>query len=257
MKLEQAFITQIMILMSIRNGKRRPSEIARDVNITLQGVIYHLKILRSNGYIDDDNNITLTGFNYLYNGLSDMENFFKSNLMEMDSIMTWEAIAACDLNKDERVYLYMDNGYLYAKKDKMDGATGIAAISTKKGGCTGVTSINGIIKLNVGSVDIAQISNVEENVNYKILTDRLKNIIESKKYHFKGVLGEYAFTVLKQSNIRPDFEYAPIESGYDAARRGFSTIIVTSKRMMHFYMDRIKEMQKQYPEININMFTID
>ncbi len=257
MKISQAFITQIMILMTIRNGKKRPSEIATDVNITLQGVIYHLKILRSNGYIDDDNNITLNGFNYLYNGLSDMENFFKSNLMEMDSIMTWEAIAACDLNKNDKVHLYMDYGYLYATKDEMDGATGIVSVPSEKGKCTGVTSINGIISLDLGHVDIAQIKNVEECTDYNIISRQLKDIINNKKYHFTGVLGEYAFTLLKYSGIKPDFEYASIESGYDAARRGFNTIIISSKRMVHFYMDRIKEMQKQYPEININVFTVD
>ena len=49
MKIEQALITQLMVLLNIKNGKNRPSEISKELGITLQGVIYHMKILKEKG----------------------------------------------------------------------------------------------------------------------------------------------------------------------------------------------------------------
>ena len=57
MKIEQALLSQLMILLNIKNGKTRPSEISKDIGITLQGVVYHIKILKEKGFIDNNHQL--------------------------------------------------------------------------------------------------------------------------------------------------------------------------------------------------------
>ena len=145
MKIEQALITQLMILLNVKNGKNRPSEISKELDITLQGVVYHLKILREKRYIDADNKITKSGFDFLYNGLNNIENFVHSSLINIDASLIWESISDDDVNGGDRLYLYMKDGYLHATKKGKKAAFGKSIRPTKKDQCAGVTDVNGII----------------------------------------------------------------------------------------------------------------
>jgi Predicted transcriptional regulator len=147
MKIEQALISQLMILLNIKNGKTRPSEISRELDITIQGVVYHMKILKGKGFIDNENRITKEGFDFLYNGLNYMEDFVHSSLISIDSSLVWEVIPDEDFSANQNVSLYMNAGYLHARTYTGNGANGITVKSAVKGKCTGVTAVKEIINI--------------------------------------------------------------------------------------------------------------
>ncbi len=252
MKIEQALITQLMVLLDIKNGKNRPSEISKELNITLQGVIYHIKILKEKKLIDDNNKITKEGFDFLYNGLSYIENFVHASLINIDYSLVWEVISDDNIKVNDRVYLYMKNGYLHATLKEKGDAYGISVKNTGKNECTGVTSVKGIINIKPSKIILLTIDNVEKIDNLNKFKIKLDEKIKSINYNFVGISGELSKNILDNLNIKIDFEYSAISCAFEASKRGFITLIVMSDRLFHFSLNEIKEMQTKNPEIEID-----
>ncbi len=253
MKIEQALISQLMILLNIKNGKTRPSEISKDLDITIQGVVYHMKILKARGFIDDGHKITKEGFDFLYNGLNYMENFVHSSLISIDSSLVWEVIPDEDFDANEDVALYMKRGYLHAKTYTGNGAHGITIRSAVKGKCTGVTGVREIINIKKSGVVLLVVNNVEKIDNMENLSQLVKDTLANMNFDFLGIIGEIAKNITDLLNIKPQFEYATINSAFEAARRGFTTAIVVSERFFHFSLPEIRELQSKNAGIELDL----
>ncbi len=256
MKIEQALITQLMILLNIKNGKNRPSEISKELDITLQGVVYHLKILRGKRYIDDNNKITKSGFDFLYNGLNNIENFVHYSLINIDASLIWESISDDDTNGGDRLYLYMQDGYLHSTKSVKKVASGRSIKTTKKNQCAGVTDVNGIIQVNSAKITVLLLENIEKIDKIYEYGNNVNEKINNINYDFIGIVGELARIITKNIKIDVKFEYAAIESSFEAAKRGFSSLVLISDRLFHFALNNIKELQTKNPEIEINFIHV-
>ena len=256
MKIEQALITQLMILLNVKNGKNRPSEISKELDITLQGVVYHLKILREKRYIDADNKITKSGFDFLYNGLINIENFVHSSLINIDASLIWESISDDDVNGGDRLYLYMKDGYLHATKKGKKAAFGKSIRPTKKDQCAGVTDVNGIIPVNPAKITVLLLENIERIGKIYEYENSVVEKINNINYDFIGIVGELSRIITESRKIDVKFEYAAIESSFEAAKRGFSTLVIISDRLFHFALNNIKELQTKNPEIEINFIHV-
>ena len=253
MKIEQALISQLMILLNIKNGKTRPSEISRELDITLQGVVYHIKILREKGFIDGKNNITKEGFDFLYNGLNYIEDFVHSSLISIDSSLVWEVISDQNLASGQKVSLYMYGGYLHAGPYSGTGAYGIAVKNSKKDECTGVTAVREIINIKKSKIIIVAFNNVEKTHDMKALSETVMNYIKGIEYDFIGITGEMARTLSDMLEIKTDFEYASVNSAFEAAKRGFTTLILLSDRFFHFSLNKIRELQAKNPTVELDL----
>ncbi|WMT52126.1 MAG: transcriptional regulator [Ferroplasma sp.] len=253
MKIEQALISQLMILLNIKNGKTRPSEISKELDITLQGVVYHIKILREKGFIDEKNGITKEGFDFLYNGLNYIEDFVHSSLISIDSSLVWEVISDDNIASGQKVSLYMKHGYLHAGPYKGKGAHGIAVKNSMKGECTGVTAVREIIKIDKSRIVIATFNNVEKVQDMKTLAATVQDYINNIKFDFIGITGEMAKTIADMLGINPDFEYASVNAAFEAAKRGFTTLILVSDRFFHFSLNEIRELQAKNPGVELDL----
>ena len=253
MKIEQALISQLMILLNIKNGKTRPSEISKELDITLQGVVYHIKILREKGFIDEKNNITKEGFDFLYNGLNYIEDFVHSSLISIDSSLVWEVISDQELMSGQKVSLYMANGYLHAGAYTGSGANGITVKNSKKNECTGVTAVREIIKIKKSKIIIVAFNNVEKTTDMKNLGETVNNYIKGINFDFIGITGEMAKTLIDMLGRKPDFEYASVNSAFEAAKRGFTTLILVSDRFFHFSLNEIRELQAKNPTVELDL----
>ncbi len=256
MKIEQALITQLMILLNIKNGKNRPSEISKELDITLQGVVYHIKILKEKKLIDDDNKITKEGFDFLYNGLSYIENFVHASLINIDSSLVWEVISDDDVKINDKLYLYMKNGYLHATINKKGDAYGISVKNANENECTGITNVKGIINIKTSKIVLLTIDNVEKIDDLDKFKTKLMDRINNINYNFLGISGELAKNILDKLNVKIDFEYSAISCAFEASKRGFITLIIMSDRLFHFSLNEIKEMQIKNPEIEIDFIHV-
>ncbi|MEM0139282.1 MAG: hypothetical protein QXZ44_01515 [Ferroplasma sp.] len=253
MKIEQALLSQLMILLNIKNGKNRPSELSKELNITVQGVVYHMKILHARNFIDENNKITKEGFDFLYNGLNYIEDFVHSSLINIDASLVWEVISDEDLRKDDQVYLYMDGGYLHAGRSKRSDSKGIAVMDSVKNSCTGITGIHGIINIVPSKIIILSIDNIERDVDMPALTEKLQKAVNDLHYDFIGIRGELAKTLSDRIGLSIKFEYAAVSSAFEAAKRGYITLIIMSDRLFHFSMNEIKDLQARNEEIELDL----
>lgn len=252
----QAEITQLMIMLNLFDGNSRPSDISRNMDITLQGVQYHLKILKSKGYVNEENTLSQKGFEYLYTGLSNMRSFVSENIYKLDGMITWEAISRGRISKGETVYLKMENGYLCAFRDKVSDTVGTSLSNCEEGGILGVTRVKGIIDLEVKEVTIIVLPDVEKLGDMNDLVTRIGKEISKKSPDIYAVIGEEALIVSRNMDISGIVEYAPLEGSFEAARRGLSSVVLVSNRRFRLILDDLKSLENRNEEVPVKIISI-
>ncbi|MEM0157543.1 MAG: transcriptional regulator [Thermoplasmataceae archaeon] len=249
---DQGTLTQIMILLNIFDGEKKPSAIARSIGITVQGVQYHMKIMNGKGFIDSESNITKEGFNFLDTGLSSMRDFVSQSIARLDDVVTWEAIASGRIKSGDQVSLDMRNGYLYASTSSGKGAKGRAKNNAEDGDMVAVTSINGIIDVKIGTVSVIVLpdaENMSKSFDFKSILDEAQGDSRS----LVGTIGEEAYVICRKSGIKPDLEYASIHSAFEAGVRGVSSTVLVSNRRFHYLISDIKDLQNRYRDVNVRI----
>lgn len=250
MVLDQGTLTQLMILIKLSDGVDKPAGIAKSIGITLQGVNYHLKILRKRGFIDLENQITKEGFSFLESGLSSLRDFVSENIAKIDDMVTWEAIADEDIEQGSTVGVYMKSGYLHANSNA-SGTSGIARNHTNAGDIVAVTSISGIVNVKMGTISISVLPPIEEIVNFKDLSDHVESQVNEDT--LIAVVGEEALYVVQKTGNKPDLEYASLNGVFEAAIRGLNSALFISSRRFHYLLSDLKELQNRYKEINVKI----
>ena len=253
----QAEITQLMIMLNIFDGVSRPSDISRNIDITLQGVQYHLKILKNRGLVNDDNSISQKGFEYLYSGLNNMRSFVSENIFKLDRVITWEAISRGTITKGDTVYLKMEDGYLSAYGEKVSESRGVSISDSKEGGIVGVTSVEGIIDLEVKGVTIVILPDVEQlYMEAESVLLRVKDQIQGDKADLFAVIGEEALYVSREVGIDNPIKYAPLEASFEAASRGMSATVIVSNRRFRLILEELKALENRNEEVSVRIITI-
>jgi putative transcriptional regulator len=247
MSSDRSKFNQLLVLSRLSESKESKSQISSELGMTKQGLLYHVKSLRDNGFIDDSDHITPKGYEYLYSGLMDLSRLIQSNLTILHSNISWEAIASEDLESDDRVNLYMHNGYLMASRSTLTGSTGICRIKAKKGDPVSIDRVQGMIHFDQGKIDIFTLPSMDEGgYSASDVRKRLSGILLNGRKI--GVIGEQAFALL-DSLKRADFEYATPASAFDSALRGISSSIFVSRSRFIFVSAELSELAKKFPQV--------
>ncbi|WP_010916664.1 transcriptional regulator [Thermoplasma volcanium] len=244
-------MNQVIVLLNVYHGRRKPSEISKNMDITLQGVIYHLKNLRKSRYIDEENRITKEGFQFLYDQLSEMREFINENITDLDSVMVWEAIAGSRIEKGDDIFLRMNSGYLYAYHEG-PGASGKAENDASEGDLVGVTQISGMIDVSIGVLDIVIIpDSLDETV-----ISKLKGIIEDRKNSEIAAMGEGGFVAARKLGLNPSIEFGSLPASFEACVRGISVILLVSRRRFHYSLREIPELENRYNPVRAHIIDL-
>ncbi len=250
MVLDQGSLTQLMILIKLFDHVDKPSSIAKSIGITIQGVNYHLKIMKKKGLLNETNELSKEGFNFLESGLSSLRDFVSENLTKIDNIVTWEAIADTKISSGDEVSVYMKTGYLHAGASG-DKAIGISKNDANPGEVVAVTSISSIINVEIGVIDIIVLPPVEEIKNKKNYLGQITENLSKVDIH--AVSGEQAYITLKEAGFHPDMEFASIDGVFEAATRGLNSALVISSRRFHYMLSDLKELQNKFKEISVKI----
>ncbi len=250
MVLDQGSLTQLMILVKLFDHMEKPGSIAKDIGITIQGVSYHLKLMKKRGLISENNELTKEGFSFMESGLSSLRDFVSDNLTKIDNIVTWEAIADDNIGQGNEVSIYMKGGYLHAG---LSGETprGVSKNTVSKGEVVAVTSISDIINVRLGSVDIYVLPSIEGVSDRSSLLTELRESI--RKGQLMAVSGEQAYVLLRELGTEPDLEYASIDGVFEAATRGMSSALLISSRRFHYMLSDLKELENRFKEISVRI----
>ncbi len=249
MVLDQGELTQLMIMVELFDGVDKPASIAKNVGITIQGVNYHLKILKKKKLISETNEISKEGFSFLESGLGSLREFVSDNMAKIDNIVTWEAIADTAIGEGDEVGIYMSSGYLHAGKTE-GTVKGVSRNSALKGEIV-VASIKGIINVEFGKLQICVLPSAED------IGDKGEFVSNVKKELIPGlkiaVIGEEALYAVSASGKTPDIEYASLDGVFEAATRGLDSVLFISSRRFHYLLPQLKELQNRYKEIGLKI----
>lgn len=241
MENEKLTLNQLMILSIYSGGRYTTSEIAEELSMTKQGVLYHVKGLRSRGLIDTDGKITNMGYEELYEGLSNLRTYLSDTLGKLETALTWEAIADQNIRSGDTVFLIMKNGYMHAGKHGQDTATGIAVNDTASGGLLLVENITGTVNMGIGSLRIEVIRNTDGNRG---------NDLNGSLEILTGTIGEGAHIFCRDRGIRTDMEFGALEGAFEACTRGLDTRVFVSERRFRFTLQRIEELSRMFPGVS-------
>lgn len=238
-------VSQVMILSSIYSGKSKISDIAKEIDITRQGVIYHIRTLREKGFLDNDSNITNEGFEALYESISDLRNYLTESINRMDMVSIWEAVSDDSIDAGSRVFLYMKEGYLHATRTEMKAATGKAINSVTKGSLLLVSEISGMVKMSVGTLKIIVIKNSQEiEGRYK------EHSYDASDDSIVGIVGEGAKIFCDSMRIKYRMEFGSIYGGFEACIRGLNVKIFISSVRFRFILTSLSELSGRYPQVS-------
>lgn len=232
--------TKISILIEIMHGKKKISEIAKTVNITIQGVSEYIKILRKEGLIDKNFQITPKGMAFVMDKIEELRSYVTNVIGQVKMIRITESIAGEDISKNDNVGLFMENGYLVAKKQK-SSSVGIAINDAKKDEDVGIKDLNGIVDLNLGSITVCRLPSIQDGGSRVVEKSRVLEIIKGNVKI--GVFGAVAYVTLKKFQIKIDFEYGSVRASQEAAHRGISSIIFVSSDLFKYVIEELETVQ--------------
>lgn len=245
-----------MIMLNLFEGNSRPSEIAKNIDITLQGVQYHIKALKNSELVTEDNAVSQKGFEYLYSGLNNIRSFVSENIYKLDRVITWEAVCNDDISKGDTVYLKMKGGYLTAFKEKISESRGISISNGRGGEIIGVTRVEGIIDVSVKTVNIIITPDVEDIEDFPELGRRVEEKLKEVGSDLIAVIGESSRYISQILGLSGVIEYAPLEASFEAARRGLSSVVIVSARRFRFLLEDLKALESKNEEVSVRITTI-
>ncbi len=251
---DRSKFNQLLVLSRISDKNASRGTIASELGMTKQGLLYHIRSLKESGFLDSSEHITPGGYEYLYAGLMDLSKLIQSNLTIMHRNISWEAIADEDLQKGDRVFLYMQEGNLHASRTIESGSSGICITGAEKDQPIGIEKVEGIIRIKTGRIFIFTLPNLNDP-EYSL--EKLKLSISLKKEDGEkvGVIGEEAFSIVSSFAI-PDFQFATINAAFDAALRGLSCSVYVSRSRFMFVSAELSELSKKFPQVIISVNSI-
>ena len=239
---------QILVEIAAQQPNIQQKHIARTLNITPQAVSDYIKQLLNDGLVVSSGRsryrVSTEGVDWILKQLKEAQEYFNSVGEAISSIKVSAAIAGCDLAQGQAVGLVMRQGVLLATDDTGDGAKGIAISSAVEGEDVGITSIQGIIGLEVGRVTIVEVPNMKKGGSRNVDLTGLQSASEEVKPI--ACVGIEAIIALKRINIQPDYIYGAREAVIEAANSGLSPLIVCVDEEVPLLIRRLEEAGIRY-----------
>ncbi len=240
---DKSRMTRMFILLSILKGRKKLKDIAEDVGITIQAVSEYMKTLESEGYMQNGE-ITLKGLEFLTLAIEEIGDFLTETRKIMMHARIIEAVAGEDIEKGDRVGLFMENGYIHAYK-RESSSIGVAINSAKRGEDVGVKDLRGILKINYGKITVYPLPPIEEGGSRAVDVKKLKKILAKHGDEKIGICGVVAHVLIKRfANV--DFEYSAANAAIDAYYRGVSTVLFVSHEMLPHVLRLLSEKGVNY-----------
>lgn len=243
-------MTKMSILIEIMHNKKKIKDIAKSVNITIQGVSEYIKLLKREGYIDRNMNITPSGTEFVYKKIEELRSFITGVMSDMKIISSTEAIAGEKIRRGDKVGLFMENGYLYAYR-RNSRSRGVATQDVMPGEDLNVDELEGIVELDLGKITLVRLPSARDGGSRSVNQVELRNIIGDDLK--KGAIGPVALVTLKKLGATIDFEFGVVRAAQEAAHRGISTVILVSSDLFKYAVD---ELERPSPGLSKVPYTI-
>jgi len=246
---------QVLTEIAAHQPNVRQKEIAVKIGITPQAVSEYIKELTSEGLIHSDGRvrykITKDGVEWVLENAAELKQYSQIVMEDIIShVSTWTAICDEDIRKDEKVFIKMRGGLLYANKSTDSGIYGTAIMNGEKGFDIGVTDLKGYMHVDTESITICKVPRIKRGGSSFVNLERLKPIVESKPYI--GAVGTEALMALKRIGITPDIMFGASESVIQAAYHGLPSVVVIVEDEVSYLMGLLENESISYEIMDLS-----
>lgn len=225
--------TRLLILLEIVNNRPRAlSSIAAKLDITVQGTSDYVRAMTEDDLvkkIGGEYRATKKGVEMLENRMFELKEFVDSSIKQLEIIDTCGAIAGNDIIKDEEVGLFMEEGVLVAHSGRDSPSKGYAMSDAKKGKDLAVRDPSGLVALRPGRITVLQLPSLQEGGTHSISLKNARRTLKDISFSKVAILDVVSKALADTLKLRPDFEFAPLQSSFEAAVKGMDVLIVAAR----------------------------
>lgn len=249
---------QILSEISKQDPHLKQKDLAEKLGITVQAVSENIKTLMELGYITSKDGrspykITQDGIDKVKKDAISLRKYSDSVLETMNHYKTiWPAIAKENLDKDDIVGLFMEDGVLYAHK-KEENATGVVLDDAEEGMDVALTNLTGIIDMGLGEVTVINVPTIKDGGSKSCDFELIKNIYEKgtntgEKIDRIAIAGTVSRAVALKLGMPISIEYAAPQATANAARKGLNVLAICVGDMSKAFT---RELENQKIKFNI------
>ena len=251
----KSIMTKFQILNEIAYHQPyiKQKEIAQKINITPQAVSEYIKELINNGFIHSSGRVqykvTKEGIEWIIENASELKKYSQLIMDDIISLVsTWTAICEKDIKKNEKVFIIMKNGLLYATNEKTS-IYGTAISDGNKGYDIGITNLKGTMKIEDSIITICKIPKINHGGSNSVDLIKLKSIIDTKSYI--GAIGIESLISLKKINKYPNVMFGALESVIEAYYHGLSSVILIIEDEVPYFISKLEHENIIYEIIDL------
>lgn len=224
-------LTQFQILAEIARGQPhlRQKDIADKMGITVQAVSENIKNLVDEGFVETKAGrlkykITKRGIEKVKSDAANLRKYADNVLDIMNTYKSvWPAIAREKLKSNEKVWLEMENGTLYATKEERSAYAEVLS-NALPGEDVALIRLGGTIELKTGSVVIIKLPTINQGGSRACDFEKIASIYK-EGFDRVGTMGTISKAVTKKAGIKPDFEFATPYATVAAAKKGLNILV--------------------------------
>ncbi|SDQ37097.1 DUF7839 domain-containing protein [Natronobacterium texcoconense] len=243
--------TRFRILVQI--AERQPAvsqgEIAEEVGVTSQAVSEYIRELVDDGLVEKEGRsryrVTKEGVDWLFQAAGDVRRFANHVTEDVLGAMGEDAaIATDDVEEGDIVSLSIEDGLLHATPGNEGGATGVVTTDAEAGTDVGVTSFEGVIDLEPGSVTVLQIPAVRSGGSRAADLENVSDRCDEAD--LVVATGVEAVVTCREADTEPAASFAVGDVAAAAAERGLEVVAVTTADATGRVTDTLRDADVSY-----------
>ncbi|NGM69769.1 winged helix-turn-helix transcriptional regulator [Natronolimnobius sp. AArcel1] len=243
--------TRFRILVQI--AERQPAvsqgEIAEEVGVTSQAVSEYIRELVDDGLVEKEGRsryrVTREGVDWLFRAADDVRRFADHVTGDVLGAMSEDAAIATDkIEEGDTVSLFLENGLLHAEPGDEGPATGIATTDATAGTDIGVTSFEGVMELEPGSVTVVQVPSVRTGGSRALDEETVTDACDAADRVV--ATGIEAVVACRHADVEPAVTFAVGEVAADAAEHGLEITVVATTDAVGRVTDALRDADVSY-----------
>lgn len=243
---------QILVEIAHSGPNIQQRDIAQKLDITPQAVSEYIRQLTKDVLLTSDGRsrykVTNDGINWIIKVMKELRSYGSFIEQAIANISVCAAVADCNLAQGQTVGLEMKEGLLFATDQVGAEARGIAVSDVRKGEDVGVTSIEGIVALQIGEVTILKVPGIQKGGSGKVDLNRLGTEVKGRAVI--AAVGIEALVALRQVDAS-FFMYGAKEAAIEAAQSGLQPLVVCVEDETSGLIKRLEEENIGYELVDL------
>ena len=222
-------LTKFQILVEVARNQPdvQQRDIAKRLGISPQAVSDYVKEIIRDGWLSSEGRskyrVTKEGVDWILKRLKELEDYSHTVQKAVAFMQVSPAIAGCDVSKGQAVGLVMRDGLLQAVEYPGAEAKGVAVSGARKGEDVGVSSIEGILPIDMRRIVVTRVPAIQKGGSGSTDLGKLKEIVNGKQV--VGAIGLEALVALRKIGVEPNCVYGVKEAVVQAQRSGLSIAV--------------------------------